>query len=504
MIIKTTNEQNVRPIKPLIQNMKNLYTLNTVGVLLIVLFVARLITFSTLHLALFYDEAYYHFWSIHLDWGYYSKPPLIAWLIALTTFFFGHSEWAVRLASPFLYAGAAVFIYLLTRDFFDKKTALWSTLIFYSSPLVTFNSLFITTDAPLLFFWSLAGWAFIKAHQSSLWRWWILCGVSCGLGIMSKYTMVVLILSLCIYYLIQRQNTKQYRAIVALLIALLIFSPNLYWNAQYRFISFVHTAQISKLSDQLFHFNKLFEFLGGQLLVFGPIAFVALFVYIKGLKNWQHGLFLTFFSWPLLVVMCAQAFLSHANANWAAPAYLGASIIVAYGLLQHRHWRILKILVTSNIMMAVVLFSFPLAQKALGVEQTRHNTPYRRLLGYKEMMANIKSQYPNASKLNWLSNSRMMLSYAHYYLSDWPKQPAHVFSFNPSRTISDEYNLSYDIANAKPNQFIFISQHPRRFWHCFANSKLLTQITQHKYPALKRRVYLYQVSGFKGYENCHH
>lgn len=317
--------------------------------------------------------------------------------------------------------------------------------------------------------------------------------------------MAVLIVSLAAYYLIQRQYPKRLISIVALVIALAIFAPNLWWNAQYGFISFVHTAQISKLSDRLFHFNKLFEFLGGQLLVFGPIAFIALFVYIKELRRCEQGLFLALFSWPLLVMICAQAFLSHANANWAAPAYLGSSLIVALGLLRHRHQRILQVLVAINMVMALVLFSYPLAQKALGIEQTRHNTPYWRLLGYKKVMQNIKRQYPDASQLNWLSSSRMLLSYAHYYLSDWPKQSANVFSFNPSREISDEYDLAYDVASAPLlSQFMFISQRPRGFDGCFAHSKLLTQITQNKYPALKRRVYLYQVSGFKGYEHCHH
>src|SRR5690242_21937911 len=60
---------------------------------------------------LFPDEAQYWVWSQQLALGYYSKPPLVAWLIAATTWLFGDSEFAVRLSAPLPHAGAAIFVY---------------------------------------------------------------------------------------------------------------------------------------------------------------------------------------------------------------------------------------------------------------------------------------------------------------------------------------------------------------------------------------------------------
>src|SRR3954468_11713165 len=60
---------------------------------------------------LYPDEAQYWIWSQQLAFGYYSKPPLVAWLIALTTGLFGDSEFAIRLSAPLLHAAAAVFVY---------------------------------------------------------------------------------------------------------------------------------------------------------------------------------------------------------------------------------------------------------------------------------------------------------------------------------------------------------------------------------------------------------
>src|SRR6202022_3042573 len=68
---------------------------------------------------LYPDEAQYWVWSQHLALGYYSKPPLVAWLIALTTGLFGDSELAVRLSAPLLHAGAAVFGYAIGERLYD-------------------------------------------------------------------------------------------------------------------------------------------------------------------------------------------------------------------------------------------------------------------------------------------------------------------------------------------------------------------------------------------------
>ena len=79
---------------------------------------------------LYPDEAQYWFWSKHLAFGYYSKPPLVAWLIALTTGLFGDSEFAVRLSAPFLAAGAAIFVYAIGARLYDRRVGFWSAIAY--------------------------------------------------------------------------------------------------------------------------------------------------------------------------------------------------------------------------------------------------------------------------------------------------------------------------------------------------------------------------------------
>ena len=143
-------------------------------------------------ITLFYDEAYYLSWAQTPDWGYFSKPPVVAWLIALTTGLFGTAEWAVKLGAPLLYGLSTLLIYGIGHRLLSRESGFFAALIFLLAPLVSFNSLFITTDAPLLFFWSAALYAFVRAQASNGWGWWLLAALCGGLGLLSKYTFILL------------------------------------------------------------------------------------------------------------------------------------------------------------------------------------------------------------------------------------------------------------------------------------------------------------------------
>ena len=86
-------------------------------------------------LNLHFDEAQYWAWSRNLAWGYFSKPPLIAWAIAATTALFGDAEWAVRLAAPIAQGFAGLFLYALGRSVYGAWAGFWSGLAWLTLPL---------------------------------------------------------------------------------------------------------------------------------------------------------------------------------------------------------------------------------------------------------------------------------------------------------------------------------------------------------------------------------
>src|SRR3954466_3185932 len=75
---------------------------------------------------LYPDEAQYWLWAQHPAFGYYSKPPLVAWIIAATTTVLGESEFGVRAAAPLLHAAAAGFVYAAAGRLYDRRIGFWS------------------------------------------------------------------------------------------------------------------------------------------------------------------------------------------------------------------------------------------------------------------------------------------------------------------------------------------------------------------------------------------
>ncbi|MDP5131998.1 MAG: glycosyltransferase family 39 protein [Paraglaciecola sp.] len=468
-------------------------------------------------LALFYDEAYYHFWSTELDWGYYSKPPLVAWLIYGTTHLFhSQAEWAVRLASPVLYFASAYLIFASTRFLYNRLTGLYAAAIFYTTPLVSFNSLFITTDAPLLFCWSLAIYCYLHAAKSNSWWAWLGLGLAVGLGLLAKYTMLVWLVGFIILTIWQKPPLRRVisgKALVAVILCGAIIFPNLLWNWQHDFISFQHTAEISKLDQILFHPSQLLEFIAGQFLVFGPLSFYLLMLlFWRPLLTNKAEKLLLCLSLPLLFVMAVQAILAKANMNWAAPAYVAASIMLARALVLGYKYKLLHIILVSNLTMGGIFYLYPQIQQLLNIEPTAKNTPFHRVEGWKPLFQSIPHYVEDAEHRVWLSDSRKLLSYLHYYLPQPYGQNLNVVSFNPDGKVEHQFDLHHTLnlsvgkdqskQKSAESDFIYLSEQPVELSGCFAVVHLTAHIKQTVYPSLQRELYLYHVVGFQGYAHC--
>ncbi len=127
--------------------------------------VARLVWLALGKADLYPDEAQYWGWSLHPAFGYYSKPPLVAWLIALTTGLFGDNELAVRVAAPLLHFATALAVFALARRLYDARIAAWSAVVYATLPGVSASAMIMSTDAPLLLCWALALYAFVRARE---------------------------------------------------------------------------------------------------------------------------------------------------------------------------------------------------------------------------------------------------------------------------------------------------------------------------------------------------
>ncbi len=302
------------------------------GLFLLVILAFRLAFIREVPLELSPDEAYYWDWSRNLAWGYYSKPPMVAWLIAASTHLLGISEYAVRLPAVFCGVGFLAFLYLLARELFGGVAARWALFAGAFIPIFTVYGLLMTIDPPLLFFWSGAlyfGW---RAAKTASKIYGFLLGVCVGLGLLSKQTMVAFGFFYTLWlWFYQPGFWRRAFFWVAVGTAFLLWLPNLYWIATHNWITLRHTE--SHFAEEGFFWMGPLRFFLEQAGVFSP--------FLWGLFVWGAWMFLRKPSWrsrpelgylwflsaaPFIAVL-PLAFFRKINANWPLPFLIGALIL---------------------------------------------------------------------------------------------------------------------------------------------------------------------------------
>ena len=147
--------------------------------------------------SLFGDEAQYWLWSKDIDFGYFSKPPFLSWIIRGYTEILGSSFVSLKLLPSFVYLLIAWSIYnLLFNSGLNKKDSLVGSLIFLFIPAVSFSSFIISTDLFLLLFWTLSLNQLIKIKNEQSYKNFILLGIFLGLAFLSKYAAIYFVICL--------------------------------------------------------------------------------------------------------------------------------------------------------------------------------------------------------------------------------------------------------------------------------------------------------------------
>ncbi|MBI1219442.1 MAG: glycosyltransferase family 39 protein [Rhodobacteraceae bacterium] len=319
---------------------------------------------------LFVDEAQYWLWGRELAFGYYSKPPLIGWVIRATTTLAGSdAPFWVRLPAPLFHAATALILARIAAETAGRRAAVWVAAGFVTLPMVAVGSLLIATDTMMFPFLALSLWAWRRVLAGDGAALAALAGLSLGLGALAKYAALYYLGGAVLAALLLPGARPGWRAaLVALAACLLVLSPNLIWNAVHGFPTFAHTADnigwVVDPDDLRLSPAALAAFLASQLVIFGPLA-VPLFVGLA--LDWRRRtgpdrVWLVV-ALPILALVSVQALLDHAYANWAAAAWLPATLLV-FAWLAHRP-RLGAATLVLNAVFCIVLPLATLAPAAL-------------------------------------------------------------------------------------------------------------------------------------------
>lgn len=451
---------------------------------------------------LFADEAQYWFWSLTPDWGYYSKPPMVAWMIAATTWLLGNDGvLAVKLASPLAYAITSLVIYRLALRFeWPERTAFWCALLFLTMPGVTLSSGLISTDPFLLMFWALFMLCFWEARLGNQWRWWLATGLMGGLGLLSKYNMAFAALGVGLWALMYRRSLlASPRLYVGALLAALMFLPNILWNLRHGMVSLKHTEDITQLAEDgsRYNFSSLVEFIGAQIGLMGPLLFLGVIGFIVAWRRYKADMTVRFLLWLLVPSMAAilvLSFITRAHGNWAAPSLIPAAMLAV--LWMGDRPALLKAALVLHLALMPVFYAYePILDRA-GVAMTKRIDPFYRLRGWDEAGRQVQAFMDTNPDATLLTDRRKISALMSYYAG--PRGPALVEWQQRPTQIQDHFQLMRGIyEQPRPQTYLLVTpDEPTPVVATFRHAEVLGEVAIpiHDQPAI--RLHIWRVEGF--------
>lgn len=280
---------------------------------------------------LHFDEAQYWTWSRHLDWSYYSKGPLVAWLIAASTAAFGHGVWQVRLFAWLAHGALLILTFAFARDVWqDRRCAWWAVLLVLTTPMFFTLGMVMTTDVFLFLFWTWGLWAAYRALCRGRRSAWYELGAAVGLGALTKLSIGLLPLFVGLLVLSTRawhRHLKDPNLWLALLLMLALMSPLVGWNATHNWVMFRH--EMGHIEATTWSGSRVLRFVTGQLFGLSPLiaALMAASLYrppaAAGLR------FLWTVSVMGIVFFTVKAVSAKVQMNWPAPVYIGLFVVFA-------------------------------------------------------------------------------------------------------------------------------------------------------------------------------
>jgi hypothetical protein len=464
--------------------------------------VLRLCFLGRSGLGLDFEEAQYWLWAQTPAWGYWSKPPMVAWLIAATTGIWGDTEPAIRLASPILHGATALAIGALGTTVAGPAVGFWSAVFYVTLPGVALSSILMTTDVPLMLFWTLTLLAFARLLETDRWPWAAACGIALGAGVLSKYTMLLFVPSAMIYLALSGRRLRLRRVMLAGAIVALVVSPNVAWNLFHQLGTVRHALSRAQPGVSSFWPGEPLQFLLMQFVVFGPGPCGWLFA--RELRFWRppaddRRLFLGAFTVPPLAVALIISVVARANGNWAAPAYAAGTVLVVWQCLRAGGVRLLMPGLSINVTLGLLLYAGLAALPALPLPGGQVVPVRARLRGWDELGRRVAARASALGDATVLADLRELLAVAAYY----GRVPAaRLVEWNPSGVSHSHFELHARLTSGDPGPFLFVSyrENPSGVLRHFEDAELVERVVVPLAPGLDRTHWLFALRGFRGYQ----
>lgn len=229
------------------------------------------------------DEAYYWTWSKETALSFLDHPPGIAWLIRFGTSMFGDTALGVRFGGIVAMLMTQLLLADIVRRLTHDARAIMIAMLMPEAAL--YYGLLMAKVAPdvaTIPFAMAMMWSLVRLAQSGDGRWWLAAGLFAGLSMLSKFTAILFAPAVAAFLLVPDWRRRWLRSpypYLAVLVATLVFSPVLIWNAQHDWASFRFQG-VRATANYGISLRTIGDYIGLQ---FGLVGFVMLPVVLTGL-----------------------------------------------------------------------------------------------------------------------------------------------------------------------------------------------------------------------------
>jgi 4-amino-4-deoxy-L-arabinose transferase-like glycosyltransferase len=411
---------------------------------------------------LFVDEAQYWLWGQHLDFGYYSKPPMIAWMIRLFNTLTGsNSTFSIRLSAPLFHLGSGLVLMRAARRLLGTEVEPWVGVIFVTLPGASLSSVLVSTDTVQIFFISIAVWAFVGLNKRSSVTEALMLGISLGLAFMTKYSVLFLLPGVAVAMATIRSARVAWRDVVIAAIAgAIVVAPNLWWNLAHDAATVRHTQNIAHWDDarggSMFHPAGAIEFFLAQFGVVGPLVFYAILLaayrMIRG-RSADEVKLLVWLSLPAVALITLQALFAKAYANWAVAAYAAGTILAVHILRETKRG-----LSTSLIIGLVPAILIPILTAFSGdLKLPNGELLLKRYMGRSAVSLQIADVADRANTPVIVVENRDILADLFYTLRD---KPYHVYARDLGGFPTSYYEQMFPLPATTTEDVLFVATEP--------------------------------------------
>jgi 4-amino-4-deoxy-L-arabinose transferase-like glycosyltransferase len=319
------------------------------------------------------DEAYYSMWAKYPALSYTDHPPMIAWIHRLV----GQSEFGVRLAAIISLLIATWLIYKIGKEAFGEKIGIAAAVLLNIIPTFFTGGLFLTPEQPLLVFWLLALFFTVKIIKTEDVKYWYLLGIAIGLGLLSKYPMILFFPGLFAFIVLSKENRhwlKKKEPYLMVILSMLIAAPVLIWNVQNGFPALTHHGARLGSPNYL---NNILYFFVLQFLMYSPPLFTFTFssIFIDFWKKFNqfdnYSLLFMAISFGSFFPFLLVSPFTLIGGHWTSIAYLGMIVLLSHRFLTSfvkpfrtfRFWINIIIIILINVLfVGYYAFLYPIPE----------------------------------------------------------------------------------------------------------------------------------------------